>query len=149
MIKYVKFSFLLAGLVLLAVILRNTDLAELWVHVAQVGIGGMAAVLFVYALYFGADAYSWQLALPAVGLDARWMARMFIVRMIGEAYNNITPTASLGGEPIKAWLLKSHWGVPLRDSGASLVIAKTTSMCSLVVFVAIGVLLARKSASGG
>jgi len=63
---------------------------------------------------------------------------MFAVRMIGEAYNNITPTASMGGEPVKAWLLKSNWGVPLRDSGASLVIAKTTSMFSLVLFVGIG-----------
>ena len=51
---------------------------------------------------------------------------MYVVRMIGEAYNNITPTASLGGEPVKAWLLKANWGVPLRDAGASLVIAKTT-----------------------
>lgn len=141
MIKYAKFSFLLVGLLLLGLILQRTDLAELWSQVARVGAGGMLAVLCVYALYFGADAVSWQLALPSVGMNARWIGRMYVVRMIGEAYNNITPTASLGGEPIKAWLLKVNWGVPLRDSGASLVIAKTTSMCSLVVFVAIGVLM--------
>ena len=138
MIKYAKILFLVVGIVLLGVVLWQTDVHELWQQVARVGLGGMAAVLLVYAGYFGADALSWQIALPAVPLEWRWCGRMFVVRMIGEAYNNITPTASLGGEPVKAWLLKSHWGIALRDSGASLVIAKTTSMFALVLFVAIG-----------
>lgn len=141
MIKFAKFFFLLLGLALLGAVLWQTDLGELWRQVARVGVGGMAAVLVVYALYFGADALSWQFTLPAVGLDRRWIGRIYVVRMIGEAYNNITPTASLGGEPIKAWLLKANWGIPLRDAGASLVIAKTTSMFSLVAFVAIGVVM--------
>lgn len=139
MFRFAKLLFLLVGIALLAVVLLKTDLHELWQQVARVGCGGMAAVMLVYALYFAADAVSWQIVLPAVPLDRRWLARMFAVRMIGEAYNNITPTASLGGEPIKAWLLKSNWDIALRDSAASLVIAKTTSMFSLVTFVGIGV----------
>lgn len=139
MLRFAKLMFLLVGLVLLGVVLLNTDLAELWRQVSSVGVTGVVVVLVVFALYFGADAVSWQIALPAVPLDLRWVGRMFVVRMIGEAYNNITPTASLGGEPVKAWLLKANWGVPLRDAGASLVIAKTTSMFSLVAFVGIGV----------
>lgn len=138
MLKRAKFVFLAVGIGLLALVVLEADLAQLWREVARVGLPGMALVMCVYALYFGADALSWQIALPAVGLDARWAGRMFVVRMIGEAYNNITPTASLGGEPVKAWLLKVNWNVPLRDSGASLVIAKTTSMFSLVLFAAIG-----------
>ena len=139
MVRFAKLLFLLVGVVLLGVVLLKTDLHELWQQVERVGFGGMAAVLLVYALYFGADAVSWHIVLPAVAINGRWLARMFAVRMIGEAYNNITPTASMGGEPVKAWLLKSNWGIPLRDSAASLVIAKTTSMFSLVVFVGIGV----------
>ena len=138
MVRFAKLSFLVLGIALLGVVLHNTDMQSLWQQVERIGFGGMAAVLCVYALYFGADAVSWHIVLPAVALDGRWMARMYAVRMIGEAYNNITPTASMGGEPVKAWLLKSNWGIPLRDSGASLVIAKTTSMFSLVLFVGIG-----------
>ncbi len=138
MIKAAKFIFLFVGVALLGVVLLNTDLEQLWQQVAAVGATGMVLVLLVYAFYFGADAVSWHIVLPAVPLTPRWMGRLYVVRMIGEAYNNITPTASLGGEPIKAWLLKSNWGIPLRDAGASLVIAKTTSMFSLVLFVAIG-----------
>ena len=141
MLKFAKLIFLGIGIVLLALVIANTDLSQLWIEVAAVGTGGMLAVMFVYALYFGADAISWQLALPAVPINLTWARRTFVVRMIGEAYNNITPTASLGGEPIKAWLLKVNWQIALRDSGASLVIAKTTSMFTLVVFVGVGLLL--------
>jgi len=141
MIRFAKLIFLFIGVALLGVVLLNTDLSELWRQVSAVGVAGMLLVMLVYALYFGADALSWQIVLPAAPLSPRWIGRLFVVRMIGEAYNNITPTASLGGEPIKAWLLKSNWGIPLRDAGASLIIAKTTSMFSLVLFVAIGVLM--------
>ena len=141
MVRFAKFIFLFIGIALLFVVILETDLDELWIEVSRVGIMGMVAIMLVYILYFGADALSWQVTLPSVGSDHRWVGRLFVVRMIGEAYNNITPTASMGGEPIKAWLLKVNWGVPLRDSGASLVIAKTTSMFSLVVFVAIGVFM--------
>ncbi|MGR8918762.1 MAG: lysylphosphatidylglycerol synthase domain-containing protein [Gammaproteobacteria bacterium] len=141
MLRFAKLLFLLVGFVLLGVVLLETDLGEVWSEIAAVGLTGMLAVMGVYALYFGADALSWQIALPAVPVAPRWIGRLFVVRMIGEAYNNITPTASLGGEPVKAWVLKANWGVPLRDSGASLVIAKTTSMFSLVLFVGIGVML--------
>ena len=141
MVRFAKFIFLFIGIALLFVVILETDLDELWIEVSRVGIMGMVAIMLVYILYFGADALSWQVTLPAVGSDHRWVGRLFVVRMIGEAYNNITPTASMGGEPIKAWLLKVNWGVPLRDSGASLVIAKTTSMFALVVFVAIGVFM--------
>ena len=122
MLKFAKLLFLLVGVVLLGVVVASTDLGELWGQVSAVGFSGMLAVLLVYSLYFGADALSWHIALPALPLSARWIGRTYVVRMIGEAYNNITPTASLGGEPVKAWLLKVNWGVPLRDSGASLVI---------------------------
>ena len=108
---------------------------------SALGILGVFAILCVYWLYFGADTFSWHLVLPRVPITPSWYFRLFAVRMIGEAYNNITPTASLGGEPIKAWLLKSNWGISLRHSGSSLVVAKTTSMFSLVVFVGIGALL--------
>jgi len=141
MAKFAKFILLFVGLALFWAVVLEADLDELWAEVSRVGLRGMAVVMFVYAFYFAADAFSWQLTLPSVGCNPCWMGRMFLVRMVGEAYNNITPTASMGGEPVKAWLLKSNWNIPLRDSGASLVIAKTTSMFSLVVFTAVGVLM--------
>lgn len=140
--RYLKLIFLLFGIGLLWWVLSQANLGEIWHQVRAVSVPGLLMIFVVYALYFGADAISWQVTMDSVGMTARWAGRLFVVRMIGEAYNNVTPMASMGGEPIKAWLLKTNYDIPLRDSGASLILAKTASMFSLVIFVGIGVCVA-------
>jgi len=140
--RYAKLIFLFLGIALLAWVLGQADLKEIWSQVSSISVLGILSMFIVYALYFGADVVSWQYTLQSVDMTARWTGRLFIVRMIGEAYNNITPTASMGGEPVKAWLLKTNYGIALRDSGASLILAKTTSMFSLIIFAGAAVLIA-------
>ena len=141
MSKSIKVLFLLLGVALLLLVIGETDTTKLWQHVTSVGFLGICLILVVYFFYFGSDVLSWQVVLIKSRLSSRWFFRLYAARMVGEAYNNITPTASLGGEPIKAWLMKANWGVPLRDSGSSLVITKTASMLSLSIFGALGVFL--------
>ncbi len=140
--RYAKLIFLLLGLSLLAWVLGQANLDEIWSQVRSISVYGMLSIFVVYALYFGADVVSWQLTLESVEMTARWAGRLFVVRMIGEAYNNITPMASMGGEPVKAWLLKTNYGIALRDSGASLILAKTASMFSLIIFAGVAVYIA-------
>jgi uncharacterized membrane protein YbhN (UPF0104 family) len=65
------------------------------------------------------------------------------VRLAGEAVNVTTPTATLGGEPLKAWLL-TRYGIPLEDGLASVVVAKTALVLSQVAFLTLGVVVAVK-----
>ena len=139
LIKYLKFSFFAVGIILLGLILAKTDLTQLLEQLSKVGLGGLVVILLIYSLYFAADSLSWHITVHTIPLNFRWIMRFYAVRMVGEAYNNITPVASMGGEPLKAWLLKSNWGVSLTESGVALVISKTTSMFTLVLFVALGV----------
>ncbi len=136
--KFAKIIFVLSGVALLGLLLHRTDLSPILHEVAAVGVLDMALVLALYVIAFWTDVVSWQVTLGQADMGWGWARRLYLVRMIGEAYNNITPMASMGGEPVKAWLLKHRYGVPYRDSGASLVLAKTTSMFGLVIFVAIG-----------
>jgi uncharacterized protein (TIRG00374 family) len=147
MSKIIKFLFLLLGIGLLVTVTYQTDLAQLAQHISAIGFFGVALILIVYSLYFGADVLSWQITMPKIPLTILWFGRLYVVRMIGEAYNNLTPTASLGGEPIKAWLLKSNWAIPIRDSASSLVIAKTASMFSLSIFGCVGVIFLFQSSA--
>ena len=140
--RYLKLIFLFFGIVLLWWVLEQADLAEIWQQIGAISGVGIISVFVVYSLYFAADVISWQVTMDSVEMTCRWAARLFVVRMIGEAYNNITPMASMGGEPIKAWLLKTNYAIPLRESGASLVLAKTASMFSLVIFAGVGVAFA-------
>ena len=66
--------------------------------------------------------------------------RLFVIRAAGEAVNAITPTAYLGGEPVKAWLLKQR-GVPLVLGLTSVLVSKTALMLTQGVFVLLGLTL--------
>jgi len=55
------------------------------------------------------------------------LPQLFAIRAAGEAVNAITPTAYLGGEPLKAWLLQRH-GISLVPCLASVLVSKTALM---------------------
>ncbi len=136
-----KAFFLIFGLVLLGLLVRDMDAAEILRHIRQVGSAGIGLVIALYAVTFLADVAGWQLTFKTIPLNLRWLQRLYCVRMTGEAFNNVTPLGAMGGEPVKAMLLKSRYGVSYRESGASLILAKTVILISLVVFLGLGFLV--------
>jgi uncharacterized protein (TIRG00374 family) len=140
-----KLLFVAAGLGLLAAVFSEVDVDAVWRSAAAVGAWGMAGVLALYLLAFSVDSVSWLLALPTAPVSGRWMWRTWAVRMVGETYNNITPAASMGGEPVKAVLLNRHYGVSFHDSAASLILAKTINMVGLCLFLIVGFWLMMQS----
>ena len=136
----VKIAYLALGLGLLAVVLVNVDVAEALAMTAGVG-WGFALVVLIYFVEFLADCLTWQIALVRVPLNATWLYRAWKVRMVGEVFNAVIPAAGVGGEPLKAELLKRHYGVDYRDGAASIILAKTVNMIALVLFLACGLVL--------
>ena len=59
------------------------------------------------------------------------------MRLAGEAVNNLTPTANMGGEAVKVYLLRQR-GVPGDAGTASVVAAKTALTVSQVAFILVG-----------
>lgn len=135
-----KFFFLIFGVALLGVIIAETDIAHALSLLTQIG-WGFIAIFALYFVGFAMDAYAWQIATPGVPNNLKWLSRFFQVRLAGEAFNTVTPTASMGGEAVKAIMLKKHYGVSYRDAIASLVLAKTMIVVGLVVFLTIGFVL--------
>jgi hypothetical protein len=68
----------------------------------------------------------------------RSLFHLAAVRLAGEAVNVSTPTASVGGEPVKALLLRSE--IPVRDALVSVMADKTTVVSSQVILLAVGLL---------
>ncbi len=139
--KYATTLLLLAGLVLLGVIIYQTDLVAVWGRLQQVGGWGVAAILAVYLVCFTTGALSWQLTLPSLPANPTWLYRLWKVMMVGEAFNRVLPMASLGGEPVKAVLMKRHYRIAYREATASLVLSHTVFNIALVGFLLCGVLL--------
>lgn len=133
-IRVLKVVYLLLGLVLLGWVLLQTDLEAVGRGLLQMR-WGIVVVLAIYFFEFLLDAAAWGLMVGRVPLDALWVFRFWKVRMVGEAFNQVTPLATVGGEPVKAQLLKDHYAVPYRDGITSLILAKTAGMMALLIFL--------------
>lgn len=102
------------------------------------GLGWTAVLVLVpYALIAYFDSRGWACTLSPESLRKVSLARMYLVRMAGEAVNSVTPTAAVGGEPVKALLLRK-WGVSGSEAVASLVLTKTALTVTQSLFVVIG-----------
>lgn len=96
-------------------------------------------ILAPFAVISYVDALGWARALGRAGRRQVSLWRLYLIRHAGEAVNNLTPTAGLGGEPLKAYLLRRH-GVAAEDGIASVVIAKTAVVSSQFAFTIVGLL---------
>lgn len=131
---------LLVGLMLFYGVLRSCDLAAVWQQVRGLQ-WRFGLILLFYGVIFGLDTLGWRFTLtPWAQSRVRW-DRLFRARLAGEAVNYVTPTAWIGGEPVKAVLLFRRYGVPLADGMASVVVAKTTFSFSMFLFIVMGILV--------
>lgn len=136
--RYLKTFYFLIGVGLLAVILYRTDLADVAAHVSLIGWWAILVILAVFFAVFLLDSLTWLMALPALPVNGKWLYRMWRVRLVGEAFNSVMPAAGMGGEPIKAILLKRHYGVGYPEGTASIVLGRTINMIALIFFLATG-----------
>lgn len=133
------------GAALFAWLLHDSDLAAVLAILARAGGLGVAAVLANFGIGFVADVVSWLLMFRSLPATALWLWRLWLVQMVGEALNVLTPFGSFGGEPFKALLLKRHYGVVYTEGTASLLLIQTVNSLAQVPFllVAVGLLIHR------
>src|SRR5262245_28239680 len=68
---------------------------------------------------------------------------LFPIRLAGEAVNETTPTGTMGGDALKAFLLvRAGAGVPVEEGLVSVVVAKSALVASLAAFIGCAVALA-------
>ncbi len=139
--KLLKFFYFIVGLALLAVVAGMVDVREVMLRSLQIG-WGMGVIIALHFISFLADAFSWQMTIPGVPLDRVWLYRIWKVRLVGEALNTVIPAAGLGGEPIKAVLLKRRYGIGYGEGITSLILSQTIILIALVFFISVGFALA-------
>ncbi len=125
------------GVALLVLLLYHAGVDE--IHERMGALGWLSPlVLLPWSVIACLDARGWRCALPPSVADRVPFRSLVLIRMAGEAVNSVTPTAAVGGEPLKAHLLRA-WGVSGSDSMASIVIAKTALTVSQSLFVVLGI----------
>ncbi len=130
------------GLGVFAFILYHTDLSEVWRHVTRLGWIGLAVILGISCVWYVVDTINWNLTLRSTRLNVRWFARLWPIHVSGEAINQVTPFASLGGEPMKAILVHQRYGINFRESTTSLILLQVVNVCAEIPFLLLGIGLA-------
>jgi putative membrane protein len=124
------------GLLTLSVIVWHIGPGNIYNAVARLGPAALVLMLGPSVLMYILEAQGWRMTLGRHA-DAVPFWKLMAIRTAGEVVNMTTPTAYVGGEPLKAYLLKRH-GVPIVEGLASVVTAKTTMTIAQIAFILIG-----------
>jgi uncharacterized protein (TIRG00374 family) len=134
-----KLFLLVVGLLTLVLIVWHIGPGQIYDAAAQLGPVALLVLLIPSAIMYVVEAYGWKVTLgPSAKAISFW--RVLSIRTAGEVVNMTTPTAYVGGEPLKAYLLKKHH-VPIVEGLASVIIAKTTMTIAEVLFILLGIAL--------
>ena len=141
-----KLSLLIVGLLTLTFIVWHIGPGQIYEAAAQLGPVALLVMLIPSVIMYVIDAYGWKVTLgPSAKGIPFW--RVLAIRTAGEVVNMTTPAAYVGGEPLKAYLLKKQH-VPMVEGLASVIIAKTTMTIAEVLFILLGIALGMWLLSG-
>jgi len=144
MTKSIKLVFLLVGFLLLGWSVWTINLIMVLGLLIKLGFG-FIVILFIYGVVTWLDTIAWQKNFKPEEARQFSLWNLWCVRQVGEAYNTITPLGTLGGEPVKAQLLKEQHGLSLKQGMVSQVIARTTFLIALTIFFIPGVVFTLQS----
>ncbi|MFN8640926.1 MAG: lysylphosphatidylglycerol synthase domain-containing protein [Candidatus Binatia bacterium] len=127
-------GLLLAGVVLFVVLVRRLGAAEVWANLRLVG-WGFALVLAQEGVSYGLNTLAWSYAFPPPRPPIRFR-QLLAARLGGEAINNLTPTATIGGEVVRARMLAGLCDPS--TAWASVAVAKLGQTAGQMLFVFVG-----------
>jgi uncharacterized protein (TIRG00374 family) len=96
---------------------------------------GVAVVIGLELTVDGLNALGWRFTFPPHERRVHFF-ELYLIRLAGTALNQAVPSATIGGEPVKALLLREH--VPLSSAMASVVSAKLAYSVAQAVMAFLG-----------
>ncbi len=135
--RWLRLSLCALGAAVVAILVWDAGPQAVWASILQIGWRLPIVVAIPYALSTTLHTVGWALTFPR-GRPPFWA--LWRARVIGEAVNVSTPTASVGGEPLKAYLVRP-W-TRLVEGLASVVLDKTTVVVGQGLFLLAGLALA-------
>src|SRR5256885_15436357 len=117
-----RMLMLVSGATLLAILVWRNDPEAIRHSIRQLGWRILIVIAFPFTLVNVFDTLGWRFAFRS---DRVPFGALFSARLAGEAFNLTTPTASVGGEAVKAWLIRHH--VPPAEALPAAVVAQNTT----------------------
>ncbi|MGR3318803.1 MAG: flippase-like domain-containing protein [Candidatus Anammoxibacter sp.] len=141
MVKKLKILSFAIGISLFTFLIYKIGIDNIYKNLLAMGYK-FPIIFLPFFLVFFLDTLGWQYSFNRWSKGIR-LRNLYPIRWAGEAVNILTPTGYVGGEPVKAYILK-RYGVPLRDGMASVVVGKTVMTMAQIIFVIAGVIAATR-----
>ena len=125
------------GLLLFAYLIMRVGIGVVLESVSRFG-AWFAVILIVGACWLFFQACAWSIIQNAYFQKVPFF-RLFRVRIISDALNSLLPSASLGGDAARAYLIKKN--VPLKEGIPGVLFDKTVEFVASTIFLAVGLLL--------
>ena len=139
--KELKTLLFLAGLIFFFLSLKAVGFSRL--HILGDALEGFGPlVLCLYPLTTIADVRAWQLLFARERAGQIGFGDLYNLRLAGAAVNNVTPFIDIGGEFVKADLVKSVFGLSTEEAAASVIMARTSLFFSEIAFWVLGIAMA-------
>src|SRR5262249_9300587 len=133
--RIVRAVFLALGLASVGYLIAFTGVETLLTPIRPLSWRVAVCIVFPYTCVAVLRTLAWRLAFPHMRVP---FSRLFAVRLAGEALN--FGTASIGGEPVKAYLLRPS--VSLVEASTAQLVDKTSITVAQVLFLALGLAVA-------
>jgi len=133
----VERGLLVAGIVLFIFLVRQLGPAAVWANLRMIG-WGFVLVIGQEGISYLANSTGWRFAFPPPRPPVRFR-QLIAARLAGDAINNLTPTATLGGEVVRGRMLDGV--VDQSTAWASIAIAKLMQTVAQLGFVFLGLVV--------
>lgn len=98
---------LIVGIVLLYFTLVHTNFSELWIVISRLNPLWLLLYVVVSFFIYLTLALRWKIIAKTFGYDIK-LFRIMLYRLAGHSISYLTPSAKMGGEPVRAALLAKH-----------------------------------------
>jgi hypothetical protein len=101
-------------------------------------IGKWFIIIALYTFQFFLTQYRWRMILKSQGYDVS-ISKLSGSKLVGFTVDYLSPTPNVGGEAIRAYVLKRDAGVPFSQGLASVIIDKVMDFSYALPFVIFGI----------
>ncbi|MBN1232875.1 MAG: flippase-like domain-containing protein [Candidatus Coatesbacteria bacterium] len=126
-----------AGILIIVFICHQVGTEKIWNQISTVGPLAFIAFFFNYSIAMLLQGKGWQIILKANGYEIKFKD-IFYATCMGQAGNFLTPSAYIGGEPIRAVYISRKYGIRKRLVFASVFIAKFQEFTCFLLAIIIG-----------
>jgi uncharacterized membrane protein YbhN (UPF0104 family) len=135
--RVLRIALLAGGALALVLLIRHFGLESITSALTRIAWWQFVLICLVYGVSMVLDTLGWRYTFVA---SRPAFPKLLAARCAGQAVNVVTALGGVGGEAIKAWLLRRD--IPYETSVPSLILAKTAEVVGQALLLVTGIMVA-------